>query len=132
MTRRANMGLRVQRDAALYALGLNPANVRWDHRPPLSVRPFIEVGRARRYTPDENDPRYIVPLTPENHDKRTFGTSKATTVGSDIHTAAKVKRIEKDEAEFRRRLLAKANGEPRQKRGRMKSRPFQKRPNSNV
>lgn len=132
MTARRYRPVSVERDAALYVLGLDPQNVRWDHRPALSVR--VQVKHADgsiTYTPDENDPRYIVPLAPDAHDKLTFGTSKATTAGSDIAVAAKIKRVEKDEAAFRQRLLAKDQGAPREPsrwpNRKMQSRPFEKK-----
>lgn len=123
MSARRHRPVSVERDAALYALGLDPANVEWHHTPPLSVRQRLADGR---YDPDENDPKHIVPLTPESHARHTFGPSKATSAGGDIHNAAKVKRVAADTAAFRQRLLAKEPGKPREKTGRIRSRGFNK------
>lgn len=42
-SRRPHMSMRVQRDAALIALGLEPGDVEWHHEPPISVRPYDPV-----------------------------------------------------------------------------------------
>lgn len=60
------------------------------------------------------------------HRVKTSGT-KATTLGSDIHEIAKTRRMGREEEDFRRRLLAKAPGEPRERKSRIKSRGFDKR-----
>ena len=94
--KRPHMGLKVQRDSALWALGLDPENVDWHHDPILAARPIdSETGDT---IPPANDPRHITPMAREAHKART---------PTDIRTVAKVKRLEKDEAEFRERLEAK-------------------------
>ena len=79
----------------------------WNHNPPLALR-FVDP-ETRRLTPDANDPRHIEPLRRRDHHERTFGRP-ATTAGSDIHAIAHARRIGKKEAEFRARVLAKAEG----------------------
>ena len=93
--KRPHMSLRVQRDAALWALGLDPANVDFHHDPLLAARP-IDPGTGDTIPP-ANDPRHITPMAREAHKART---------PNDIKTVAKVKRLEKKEKEFRARLEA--------------------------
>jgi len=93
--KRPHMSLRVQRDAALWALGLDPENVDFHHDPILAARPIDpETGDT---IPPANDPRHITPMAREAHKERT---------PQDIKTVAKVKRLEKKEKEFRARLEA--------------------------
>lgn len=123
---RAYRPVSVERDAALYALGLDPAYVDWHHEPPLELRPFEIVNGRKIYTPGENDPRHLVPMAPDAHEKRTTkGRSGATTLGSDRHAIDKTKRIRDRQAEFRRVILAKAEGEPRSRQ--QGKRPWPKR-----
>lgn len=115
--RRPYMPVSVQRDAALIALGLDPADVEWHHEPPLALRPFDEASET--YTPDANDPRHIIPMATQAHKART---------PKDITAAAKTARVTKREQEFRDRLLRKADGDTRSVRKRhWPSRPFQSR-----
>lgn len=79
-----------------------------DHRPPVSERPYDEDKRDT--VPSANDIAFLEVLTKADHDVRTFGT-KATSSGSDAHSRAKVRHLTADQAEFRRRLLAKTEGE---------------------
>jgi len=102
--KRPHMTLRVQRDAALWALGLDPANVDFHHDPLLAARPINpETGDT---IPPANDPRHITPMAREAHKART---------PQDIKTVAKVKRLEKKEAEFRAKLLAADKAPPEAK-----------------
>jgi hypothetical protein len=104
------------------ALGLaSDTRFEFDHTPALCLRDFDpETGR---FEPDQNDPAFIVVRTPEDHRVKTFGT-KATTYGSDIFERAKDRRITKDQEEFRRRMLAKEPGKPREKSPRWGKRSF--------
>lgn len=94
-----------------------PARFDLDHDPALGRRiynPRIKKVAAR-YTPHAHDPRYLVYLEKtEEHDRKTFGRGRATTLGSDFHEIAKTKRLEREAA-----------GLPKRKR---KSRPIQSRP----
>lgn len=90
----------------------------FDHDPALALRDFDpETGR---FTPDQNDPAFIVVRTPEDHHRKTFGT-KATTAGSDIHVRAKNIRLTEEHEDFRRRMLAKEPGKPRERTGSIRS-----------
>ena len=106
--KRPGMPLGVKLRAALYALGLDPDDVDFDHNPPLAMRPIDPVTGDT--VPPANDPRYIVPLARAGHKAKTFGSS--VPLSSDISKIAKLKRVEKGEAEFRARLLAKDAGDP--------------------
>jgi hypothetical protein len=72
--------------------------VEFDHRPPLRLR---EVdATSNDYLPPQDDPDYIDALTPECHQRRTTGRKQGalrtvTTLGSDAHTIAKIKRAER-------------------------------------
>lgn len=85
---------------------------RYDHRPPLALR-SVNADKTD-FEPPQHSVCHIDALTPDCHDKRTFeGRSGATSLGSDAHAIAKLRRQTK----------------PRKKRGpAMKSRPFQKKP----
>ena len=127
MTRpRKHMPISVKLRACLILLGFDlDEPIEWDHTWALKLRPFNE--ETGDYDPPELDPRYIVPLRPADHDRKTFGNG-ATTRGGDIGTIAHTKRLTKKEEAFRRRLLAKAEGKtlpPKSKRP-IRSRGFQK------
>ncbi len=68
-----------------------------DHDPALILRPFDpETGR---YTPDANDPAYLVYRTKPDHLRKTIGrkldaAKTVTTKGSDIWLKAKFDRLE--------------------------------------
>lgn len=121
--------LGVKLHAALLALGYSDEEIvggalEWDHCPALALR-FVDPETGEM-TPAPNDPRYIRPMRKGEHAEKTFGRP-ATTAGSDIGAAAKVRRITKQQEEARRRMLAKDAGEPRKKSGRIPSRGFPKR-----
>lgn len=127
MSARPHIPLAVQRDAAILQLGLDPATAELDHCPALSARKRTEDGG---YIPEANDPRFLQWLAPEAHKVKTFGrggTKRVTTAGSDLHLAAKTRRLTKREEEFRRRVLAKEPRQEPKRGGRIPSRPFQKR-----
>lgn len=123
--KRPSMPVGVKLRAALYALGLDPDDVDFDHAPPLAMRPVDPVTGDT--IPPANDPRYIVPLARAGHRAKTFGSS--VPLSSDIAKIAKLKRVEKEEAAFRARLLAKDAGKPPPpKKGRTwPKRPFGRR-----
>jgi hypothetical protein len=119
MTARPHMPLRVKLDAALIALGLDPASVELHHQPPLSLRPYDEA--TGKWTPDANDPRYIVPMGKALHRERTAAI--------DIPASAKTRRVTKKHEAFRAVILAKQTGDdpPRDvRKHRIPSRPFHK------
>lgn len=106
--KRPSMSVGVKLRAALYALGLDPDDVDFDHQPSLAMRPVDpETGDT---IPPANDWRFIVPLSRSAHKSKTFGSH--VPLSSDVAQISKLKRVEKDEAAFRARLLAKDAGEP--------------------
>jgi hypothetical protein len=113
----------VERDAALNALGLLGKSIHYDHRPPLSHRYQDPVTGL--YEPDENDPRYLYPVLAEVNKALADGDCRP--LSGDTSVAAKLKRNAKAEEEFRARILAKEPGEPRQRKSRIPSRPFQRK-----
>ncbi len=116
--KRPHMPVTVQRDAALIALGLDPANVDWHHEPALGIRPYDE--ETGKWAPDANDPRHIVPLAREAH---------AARYSKDRHAVDKTRRNGEAHAEFRQKMLAKTglDDEPKDvKRWRWPSRPFRR------
>ena len=90
--RRKYRPVSVERDAALIALGLDPKDVHYDHQPPLAMREYNpETGE---YSPVENDPHHLVPLSTKAHKEKTSGPkAKATVADTDIHKIAKMKRL---------------------------------------
>lgn len=125
------MPVGVKLRAALYALGLDPDDVDFDHVPSLAMRP---IDPATGDTiPPANDPRYIVPLARAAHKAKTFGSH--IPLSSDVSQISKLKRVEKAQEAFRARLLAKDAGDPPPaKKGRawakrpLRGRSFPKRP----
>lgn len=127
MTPRPHIGLAVKLRAALIQLQLDPDTAELDHDPALVLRQRTEDGR---YIPDANDPAHLKWRSPDAHSRKTFGPGgekRITTAGSDIGLAKKIRHVVEDEESFRRRLLAKGNGEPK-RRSTWPSRPFPKRP----
>jgi hypothetical protein len=96
----------------------------WDHFPALSLR--VVDSETGLLVPAANDPRYIRPLRKAEHAVKTFG-SGATTAGSDIGNAYKLKRLEKKTAEFNAMLAEKYAGEREKRRSKWAKRPFPKR-----
>ena len=127
MTRRRRYRpISVERDAALNALGLLDKKINWDHRPPLSHRPFNP--ETNDYEPAENDPHYLFPMLAEDNQALNHGTH--VPLSGDTSVAAKLKRVNKAQTEFRQRLLAKDAGEkaPETKRKRhIPNRPWPKK-----
>lgn len=105
--------LGVKVDACLILLGFTDEQiaegVEWDHDPALAIRALDEQGNLH---PAANDPHYIRPLTKPAHAIKTRGRG-ATTAGSDVGRAAKLKRLEAMNAAYRDLILCKAEGEPR-------------------
>lgn len=109
---------------ALRALGYRIDEIEFHHDPALILRRWD--AEKQDTIPPANHPDFIRILTKAEHKVQTFGTP-ATTAGSDVHRAAKMRRVTAQQDEFRSRLLAKDRGEPRQKSGRIKSRGFEKK-----
>ena len=79
-------------------LGHLPAGAQLDHDPALILRPFNE--RTGKYTPDANDPAYLIYRDPADHLQKTTGRKPGaertiTTKGSDIGLKTKFARLER-------------------------------------
>ena len=127
--RRPHIPLKVQLDAALYQLGLDPKTAVLDHHPPLAMR----VVRGYAYLdPPANDPRYLQWMDPLAHLEKTTGrrgTSKLSKRGGDLSEIAKTKRLEKTRIAFIQKILdggRKAVDKPKRKwpKRRIQSRPM--------
>lgn len=97
-------------DAGFTEAEIDSGLIEFDHSPALALRTIDENGEIQ---PPANDYRYIRPMMRDDHAAKTRGTG-ATTAGSDVGNAAKVKRLEKDPGggeAFRAKLLAVKTGE---------------------
>jgi hypothetical protein len=124
--RRIPLGVRLH--AVLLLLGYTDEEIRdglieWDHCPALGLRFANPV--TGELEPAPNDPRFIRPLRKREHRQKTLGS--ALPLSGDISLIAKQKRIEKEVAAFRARMLAKTPGVKRPRRSKLASRPFAKR-----
>lgn len=83
--------VKAERDALLWQfMQCTRAEVEIDHSPPLSLRERDpETGI---YTPDANDPRFLVFMPTAEHRRKTNGPAHDSSQG-DIHKAAKAKRL---------------------------------------
>ncbi len=78
-------------------LGHLPEGAQLDHDPALILRRFDE--RTGKYTPDANDPAYLIYRDVKDHLRKTVGRKSdaektVTTKGSDVWLAAKFRRID--------------------------------------
>lgn len=90
MRYRPSIPLLVKYLAALRYAGLTPADVEFDHDPPLGLREYDEATRA--YTPPANDPERIVMRIKADHRAKTNGPrGPHTSIDGDIHAIAKTK-----------------------------------------
>jgi hypothetical protein len=109
---------RIKLLATLREMGLKIDEVHYDHNPALELRGWDEERRDT--IPPANDAEHIDLLmvrevkrckdcgrSIRSHHEKTFGT-KATTAGSDIHRIAKMRRLTKNQEEFRTRVLSKS------------------------
>lgn len=105
--------LGVKLHACLLLLGFTDediaAGLRWDHTPPLGLREIINGVM----TPAPNDPHHLRPLRQADHARQTFGPSKATSAGGDIHAIAKVKRLNGTTKRRKGRPFPKGRGFPK-------------------
>lgn len=108
--------------------------VNYDHRPPVSERPFDT--ETNDTIPPANDPDAIEPILEDEHDKRTNGPGgekRITTAGSDANNRAKRRALTKAQEEFRRKVLERPCGQKRERSGnfpkgrKIQSRGFQRR-----
>lgn len=81
-----------------FVQGIAVSSVRFDHRPALEARP---LNRSKTdFIPPQHDPDAIEAIHPDCHQWRTTGrkpgaAKTVTTLGSDTHNAAKVRRARK-------------------------------------
>lgn len=128
--------MRVQRDLALAQLatalgklGMVPVETvvtfELDHDPALAIRPINAAGTD--YEPPQHAIAHLVWRPKSDHAIKTTGrlgeSDLSVTFNGDTSRAAKVKRIEADQAEARSRILAKAPGEPPVLKGTIRGRP---------
>lgn len=99
---RKHIPIGVKLHACLLLLGFSDdeiaGGIQWNHKPALALRVVDE--ETGELTPHPNDPRYLEPLRTADHLRITTGRRPgaertATTAGSDIGNAAKVKRLER-------------------------------------
>ena len=118
---RPHMSMKVKLESALRALGLEPAQVEFDHDPPLQLR--IWVPERGDTDPPANDPRHIVPRAAAAHGEKT--------AKRDIPAIGKTRRLSREQEAFQARMLAKDRGEdppaPAKRKQSIPSRPFQNR-----
>lgn len=103
-------------------LGHLPKGVELDHDPALILRKFNP--RTGKYTPDANDPAYLIYRDPDQHQEKTTGRKPGaertiTTKGSDIGIKTKFARLER---KARKTIKPKGFGGTRK----IASRPFSK------
>jgi hypothetical protein len=105
--------LSVKLAVALRMLGFTKEDqVQYDHDPALGLREWDE--EKQDFIPAQLDPESIVIRTKPAHRTKTSGRkgeAKVTSYGSDAHAIAKIDRVQKDQAAFRGRLLAKDAGD---------------------
>lgn len=135
--KRRAVPLKAQRDAALRqlgelmrGLGFEPHELDLHHEPPLALRPVCpETGR---HQPHQHDSRYLVWMPKAEHRARTTGRKGASklsiTFDGDVSRAAKVKRVAKNQEEFRARLLAKSEDQSGEGRPERTGKPWPSRP----
>lgn len=114
---RKHIPVGVKLQALLLQVGLDPTDVQWDHRPPLSERKWNATKGDT--VPPANDPAYIQALATKAHDIVTNGPGgekRITSAGSDTHTRARLARLEGEQAAYRANLLRKATGEAKPER----------------
>lgn len=123
---RPHMPMAVKIEAALLALGLDPKTVEWDHDPALQLRRWDK--KKKDTIPPANDPRFIKPRPKAAHAEKSNGPATKAFAQGDKTEIAKGDRLAAQQAEFRRRILSKEPGKPREKTGSIKSAGFPKKP----
>lgn len=110
---RKDIPLSVKLAAALRMLGFTKDDqVQYDHDPALGLRDWDD--ERGDFIPPQLDPEFIVIRTKAAHRTKTSGRkgeARSTSYGSDAHAIAKIDRLQKDQAAFRAKLLAKDSGE---------------------
>lgn len=125
---------RVKLIATLRRFGLKIEDVQYDHNPALALRPINpHTGDT---IPPANDPDFIDMLLIAEHKEKTFGRGgekRITTADGDVGKIAKMDRVTAAQEDFRRRMLAKDQGEePPKRKSKWASRPFPSRKNAKL
>jgi hypothetical protein len=103
-----------------------------DHRPPLQDRPYdTEAGD---FIPSQHDPDTIFLIERQAHLRLTVGRAEgaertATTLGSDVHTRSKSRRIGREPQRWTRAMLAPKSVEAKEKPSRWPKRKLRSRSN---
>lgn len=104
--------LGVKLHACLLLLGFTDEEIAtgidFDHQPALAFREIVDG----KMVPDPNDPRYLRPMCRQEHRVKTSG-KKSTSAGSDVHMAAKVKRLNGTTPKKEKRPWPKRKMQPR-------------------
>lgn len=98
-------------------LGHMPKGMQLDHDPALVLREFNE--ETGKYTPDANDPAYLIYREPRDHLQKTVGRKAdaektVTTKGSDIWLKTKFARLERKTTKRKAKIPSRPF--PKQKR----------------
>lgn len=118
---RRHIPLATQLAVALRQLGLVEPQL--DHTPALGLRERTPDGG---YIPHEHDPEALVWRDKAAHAVKTRGNG-ATTAGSDVGNMRHIRDLQKSQQLFRDRLLRKEPGQPRERKGTIRSRGFKRR-----
>lgn len=121
---RPHMNLSVKLRAVLIACGFDPDTVEFDHQPPLALRIWDEATQDT--IPPANDPRFIRPMPRQEHREKTNGPATKARAQGDKTDIAKTVRVSADQQDFRDRMERKQPGKPRERSGKINSRPFPK------
>lgn len=86
------------------------------------MRPWCEVTGDT--IPPASDPSGIVAMHRDCHRAKTSGGAAKAKASGDVTEIARTKRLASEQDEFRRRVLAKEPGKPRERKSKIKSRGF--------
>lgn len=128
---RPHIGMRVRLEVVLEQDGRCPKcgerlgkldGLQFDHTPPLAMRPWCEATGDT--IPPASDPKHIQAIHVDCHAIKTSGRRTKARAEGDQTEIARTQRLADEQAAFRARLLAKAPGEKRARKGTIRSRGF--------
>lgn len=108
-------------------LGHLPKGAQLDHDPALILREFNE--ETGKYTPDANDPAYLIYREPREHLQKTIGRradaeKTVTTKGSDVWLKSKFNKLEgRTKRRPKAKIPARANPWPKGRKLRSRAKP---------
>lgn len=107
---RPSIPIKIKLQVALRQLSLTLGDkiLQLDHDPALELREFDPS--TGKYTPDANDPDYLIWRGEGDHDKKTHGPGgekRITTKGSDNHTREHREAVSASEQKWRESMLKK-------------------------